>query len=140
MGRQRRVTRFPSLGVSEVLLQSIAYFPHCAKAISYGLCQLSPAMREQPELTLDALDEEAKAAPKSKVEQIQEQLQKSEMRAVLHRDGCLSKNAQSRKAALMALSLNRCVLYPQSNLVKSRVWILCHDVNDKFGTATKAKE
>jgi len=129
------VVCFPSYEVSLVLLQCIAFYPFCYKAIKYGLCALSPSMREKPETPIVCDDDEA---PKKASERWKLELQASELRALLHREGCLSANGKVRMAALCALASNQCVLYPQSDLVASRLWILCHDVSEQEAIARTA--
>eukprot|EP01083_Nonionella_stella_P091569 256072_1 len=139
------LVKFPCFAVSLLLLKCIDCYPLYCNAVSYGLCNLSGSMREyeQKEEQKEKEDEEdSPAKDENKYDLMKKQLAQSPLRAMLHRDGCLSKNVKCRKAALLALCDNECVLYPQSDLVKSRIWILSHDVNEADGTfiRTRAKK
>ena len=91
-------------------------------------------MREQPEKIPKPLN-----PPTNRAEEIKLELSTSEMKPIIHMDGCLAAMKERRYASLCALAANRCVLYPQSNLITSRVWILYHDQNDTVKTAERAK-
>ena len=96
------LVRFPSENVSLLLVKAIAQYNHLRNAGEYALCQLCGSMKED------------------------------EMQHVLGRFGALAKQMEVRKASLEGLAVSQAMMYPQSCVVKSRVWIICHDIDEKL--------
>lgn len=117
--------RFPSAAVSSLLLRAIAIYDRFVNACQYGLCQISPAMNECS--TVYPLEQKLN----------EEKCNENELIEILNNVGCLSRNDNARKCALRALSLNKSVYFPQSIMIVSRIWILCHDKNDDIKNMAK---
>ena len=118
--------KFPSQSVARLLLQCIVYFGNSLnlmQACEYGLCQLVPAMNYEFESSISGIGGKSKGKKGKKGAAFDN----NELSHLLSRDGALNGNKDVRRVCLNAISLNRCMMYPQNIEIISKLWILCYD-------------